>query len=72
VSFEEENYKWAIALRALFVSEGKFSVTLVEALQLGKTLRENADYYGEFSKDAASQMIENAKEFLDTARKLVK
>lgn len=69
---ERSHYCLNIALRTLFVNEGKFSVTLVEALQLGKTLRKNADYYGEFSEDAASQMIENAKEFSETAKRLVK
>lgn len=68
---ERSHYCLNIAIRALFVEEGKLSVTLVEALQLGKTLRENADYYGEFSKEAADQMLENAEEFLKTANKLV-
>lgn len=69
---ERSHYCLNIAIRTLFVSEGKLSVTLVEALQLGKTLRENADYYGEFSKEAAEQMLENAEEFLVTARRLVR
>lgn len=69
---ERSHYCLNIAIRALFVEEGKFSPMLVEALQLGKTLRENADYYGEFSKEAADQMLENAKEFLETVKQLVK
>ena len=60
---ERSHYCLNIAIRELFVAEGKLSVTLVEALQLGKTLRENADYYSEFSKEAADQMIENAQSF---------
>ncbi|GFP35608.1 hypothetical protein HKBW3S43_01397, partial [Candidatus Hakubella thermalkaliphila] len=48
------------------------SPMLVEALQLGKTLRENADYYGEFSEAAAIQMLEDAEEFLKTAKRLTK
>lgn len=51
---ERSHYCLNIAIRALFVEEGRLSVTLVEALQLGKTLRENADYYSEFSKEAAA------------------
>ncbi|MHB8858652.1 MAG: hypothetical protein ACYC6Z_04095 [Thermoleophilia bacterium] len=35
-----------------------------------KKLRENADYYGEFSQDAARQLIEDAKQFLRIARKM--
>lgn len=67
---ERSHYCLIVAMRVLFVAERKLSVTLVEALQLGKTLRENADYYGEFSKEATDQMLENAEEFLETAKRL--
>lgn len=68
---ERSHYCLNIAIRELFVADGKLSVTLVEALQLGKSLRENADYYSEFSKEAANQMVENAQQFLDCAKNLV-
>jgi len=67
---ERSHYCLIVAIRKLFVDEGLLSYTLVEALQLGKTLRENADYYGEFSEESAKQMIENAEEFLKTAQEL--
>lgn len=57
-------------MRALFVQEGLLGHALVEALQLGKTLRENADYYGEFTEDSANQMIDDAEEFLQVAKNL--
>ncbi|GFP30784.1 hypothetical protein HKBW3S44_01306 [Candidatus Hakubella thermalkaliphila] len=69
---ERSHYCLIVAMRALFVSEGLLSPMLVEALQLGKTLRENADYYGEFSEAAAIQMLEDAEEFLKTAKRLTK
>ncbi len=67
---ERSHWCLIMAIRHLFVSRGHLSYKLVEALQLGKTLRENADYYGDFSKDAAAQMIENAEEFLKTAKEI--
>lgn len=69
---ERSHYCLIIAIRALFVEESLLSNTLVEGLQLGKKLRENADYYGEFSEDAASQMIENSAELLTVTKKLTK
>lgn len=67
---ERSHYCLIIAIRALFVEKGLLDHSLVEALQLGKTLRENADYYGEFSKEAATQMIEDTEEFLEVAKNL--
>ena len=64
---ERSHHCLLIALRSLFVTEGLLDATLLESLQLAKKLRENADYYGEFSKDAASQLIEDAKIFLKIA-----
>lgn len=69
---ERSHYCLIVAMRDLYVDKGFLSHRLVESFQLGKTLRENADYYGEFSKDAASQMLEDTNEFLETAKKLVK
>lgn len=68
---ERSHYCLIVAMRALFVQENLLSYALVEALQLGKTLRENADYYGEFTQDSAEQMIEDAVEFLRVAKKLI-
>jgi len=59
-----------VAIRALYVDEGLLSYRLIESFQLAKTLRENADYYGDFSKEAAAQVLEDAQGFLETARKL--
>lgn len=67
---ERSHYCLIIAIRQLFAGSGGVSAQLVEALQLGKTLRENADYYGDFSEEAADQMIERAEEWLEIARRL--
>ncbi len=64
---ERSHHCLIIALRSLFVSEGVLGVTLLESFQLAKKLRENADYYGEFSKEAAGQLIEDARGFVEVA-----
>ena len=67
---ERSHYCLIVAMRALYVDRGSLSHRLVESFQLGKTLRENADYYGEFSKEAAAQLLEDANQFLEAAKKL--
>ena len=69
---ERSHYCLIIAVRTLFVNDGLLNHMLVESLQPGKTLRENADYYGEYSKDSAEQMITDAGDFLKVARKLTR
>jgi uncharacterized protein (UPF0332 family) len=69
---ERSHYCLIVAMRALYVEKGLLSHRLVESFQLGKTLRENADYYGEFSKEAAAQLLEDAHEFLEAAKGLIK
>jgi len=59
------------AIRTLFVEKRLLSYKLVEALQLAKTLIENADYYGEFSEEAAQEMLENSRVFIEEAQKLI-
>ena len=61
-----------MALRALYVETRQLSFSLVEALQKAKTLREQADYYGEFSKTIAYNLIESAKKFLSEASEILK
>lgn len=68
---ERSHYCLIEAIRTLFVEKRLLSYKLVEALQLGKTLRENADYYGEFSEEAAQEMLENSKVYIEEAQKLI-
>jgi len=42
-----------------------------KAFQLGKTLRENADYYGDFSESGARGMVDKAQEFLEKTKELL-
>lgn len=68
---ERSHYCLIEAVRTIFVEKRLLSYKLVEAFQLGKTLRENADYYGEFSEEAAQEMLESAKSFIETTKGLV-
>jgi uncharacterized protein (UPF0332 family) len=56
-----------IALRALYASGGDLELEYVEGFQAGKTLRENADYYGNFSKEAAAKAVDLDSAFHDRA-----
>lgn len=69
---ERSHYCLIVALKALFVSKRLLDYRLVEMLLLGKKLRENADYYDNWSKEGANQMIESAENFLNRAKEILK
>jgi len=69
---ERSHYCLIVALRALYVETKQLSLSLIEALQKAKTLREQADYYGEFSKTTAYELLQSAKEFLNKAGEILK
>ena len=60
------------AIRTLYVNKGVLGYWLVEALQKAKRLREDADYYGDFSQENAQDLLYKAKEFLEKARDILK
>jgi len=69
---EKSHYCLIEAIRDFYVSKNLLNFEFVEALKLGKSLRENADYYGDFSADGAEGMIESAADFLKSARKILR
>ena len=69
---EKSHYCLVIAIRELYVNEGLLSFSFVEAFQLGKTLRENADYHDDFSQLGAKKMLKKAKGFFSKAKKIFK
>lgn len=69
---ERSHYCLIVAIRSLYVDTGLLSYKVVEGFQLAKTLRENADYYGDFSKDSCLQILKDAKSFLEVAKKITK
>lgn len=68
---ERSHYCLIIALRSLYVDKKLLSNNLVESLQRAKTLRENADYYDDWSKESAGSLLKLAEEFLSVSEKLV-
>jgi len=68
---EQSHYCLIVAVRALYVDKKLLSHSLIESLQRAKTLRENADYYDNWSKDAAKSILESAEEFLTAAKKIL-
>jgi uncharacterized protein (UPF0332 family) len=71
-SYRERSHQCLLeAIRNFYVEEKKIGFWLVEALQEARILRENADYYGEFTKEKAEELVEKAGEFLNRARKIL-
>ena len=69
---EKSHYCLIIALKELYVSEGLIPVQFVEALVQGKNLRENADYYDDWSETSAKEMLDKAGDFLKRAKEILK
>ena len=67
---EKSHYCLIISLRALYVEQRLLPVTLVESLLQAKRLREQADYYDEWSQASAEALLNAAEKFLTIARQL--
>lgn len=68
---EKSHYCLIAALRALYVDKKLLPGSLIESLQNGKKLREQADYYDEWSKEGAQVLLSAAEEFLHISQTLV-
>lgn len=68
---ERSHYCLIVVLNALFVDEGLLESRLVDAVQTGKTLRENADYENEFSKNSAQALLDKSQELFKKAQSLL-
>lgn len=64
---EKSHYCLAVALRALFVDEGKMDLQLVRDLLNAMNLRQAADYEAEFSRSGAKGVIASAARFIERA-----
>ena len=60
-----------IAIEALFVETGFLEKRYSHILKDSMSLREDADYGGEFSKDGASLSINNAEEFIKRSKAML-
>jgi len=68
---EHSHYCLIVSLKTLFVAEKLLDIRLVEAMQMAKTLRENADYASEFSKSSAEVLVEKAQLFLKKTQEIL-
>ncbi len=68
---EKSHHCLIIALRALYVDKNLLSHNLVESLQKAKMLRENADYYDDWSESSAKSLLKSAEDFLSICCNLV-
>lgn len=69
---EKSHYCLIEAIRIFYIEEGLLSFEFIEALQLGRTLRENADYYGDFNKESSEEIMNMADKFLSEAKEVLK
>ena len=68
---EKSHYCLIVAMKALFVADRVLDITLVEAFEMTKILRENADYDNEYSKESAKSLVEKAKKFLAAGKRIL-
>lgn len=68
---EHSHFCLIAAIKELYVFNKQLSVSLVEALQEAKDLREEADYYHRWSKQACEKLLISAQELLVKAKELV-
>lgn len=69
---EKSHYCLIVALRTLYVEKGELELSLVENFQRAKTLRENADYYDEWSETGAEELLKSAEKFSLKVKELLK
>jgi len=67
---EKSHFCLIIALNHLYVNPGILPAHFVEALQKGKALREDADYYDDWSETGAEEALKLAEELLAKTKKL--
>jgi uncharacterized protein (UPF0332 family) len=60
-----------VAIKALYIEKKLLPVHLIEGMQKAKTLRENADYYDEWSEIGAETIMKLAEEFLEKAKQIL-
>lgn len=68
---EKSHICLAVALRELFVRQGKLADRLVVELEDARSLREDADYRASFSEAGAKETLQAAERFLERAQEWV-
>lgn len=69
---ERSHHCLIVALRMFYGEKGLLPGNLIEGFQKAKTLRENADYYDQWSEAGAEALFDLAEKFLNISIKLLK
>lgn len=67
---EKSHYCLRIAIEVLYVEPGDIPRRMIDALEVAKELRENADYEGHFSEVGARKLVASAEKWLEITQKL--
>lgn len=67
---ERSHYCLIEAIKTLYVQQKKIPVFTLEALQRAKMLREEADYYGRWTKEDSEKLLNEAEKFLIKAKEV--
>ena len=68
---EKSHHCLIVAVKALYVANRLLPANLVENLQKAKTLRENADYYDEWSREGAEILLRSSEKFITACKKII-
>jgi uncharacterized protein (UPF0332 family) len=68
---EKSHFCLIESVKTLFVESGQIEAGLVESLLEAKNLREEADYYGDFSEINCQKLTKKACEFLKKAKEII-
>jgi len=68
---EHSHFCLVAAIRALFVETHQLSNSMLDGLKKAKSLSEDADYYGRWSKKGCQRLLKTAHGFLEQSKKLV-
>lgn len=68
---EKSHYCLRVGVEKLYVTTGDLPRHMIDAFQIGKELRENADYESHFSRVGADKLVKAAGEFLQYAKALI-
>jgi len=60
-----------IAIKELYVTAKKLDITFVEALWLGKALREEANYKNNWDEGSCKKLVKKAEEFIIKTKKII-
>ena len=69
---ERSHFCLGVALEALYVETKILPIKYLSAFRKAMSLREDADYSSEFSREGAKALIESSEEFIAEADKILK